>query len=72
VNRWLRPSVTLVSVTALLVPYGSHPWSWLGGPLAAAAMRALDQIARKPARPAPARTRSVRGAAIPTRPDPTD
>jgi membrane protease YdiL (CAAX protease family) len=54
VNRFATPLV-LVLVTALLFAYGHHPWSWVGGPLAAFGVWALDRKSREPAAPSPAR-----------------
>jgi hypothetical protein len=51
----LAPAFVLVFVTALLLGYGSHPWSWLAGPVAALALWSLDRKAHKPRMPAPAR-----------------
>jgi hypothetical protein len=39
----LGPSLILVSVTMLLAAYGSTRWSWIAGPVAAVATRALDK-----------------------------
>ena len=44
----------LVAVTALLLAYGNHPWSWVAGPVAAMFVWALDRKSREPAEPAPA------------------
>jgi hypothetical protein len=52
--RRFSPLIVLVVVTGLLAAYGNSPWSWLAGPLAAAALRALELRAREPAAPAPA------------------
>ena len=48
------PTVVLVAVTALLLAYGNHPWSWVAGPVAAMFVWALDRKSREPAEPAPA------------------
>ena len=53
----LAPVFVLVAVTALLVGYGSYPWSWLAGPLAALAVWSLDRKAHKPGAPAPTHLR---------------
>src|SRR5215217_7603110 len=39
------PSVILVTVTPLLAAFGSTRWSWLAGPIAATAVRALGGAA---------------------------
>ncbi len=44
----LAPASVLVLVTALLLGYGSHPWSWLAGPIAALVLWGLDRKAREP------------------------
>jgi len=54
----LHPVLLLVLVTALLLGYGSHPWSWLAGPIAALALWSLDRKAHEPGAPAPAHLRS--------------
>jgi hypothetical protein len=51
--RQLAPLLLFVAVTALLAAYG-HTGSWAIGPLAAAALWALERRAREPAEPAPA------------------
>ena len=51
-NR-LAPSLVLLSVTALLLFYGQHPWSWLGGPIASLFVWSLDRKAHEPSAPAP-------------------
>jgi len=51
----LRPSLVLVSVTALLLLYGPYPWSWLAGPVASLFVWGLDRNAHEPSLPAPAR-----------------
>ena len=50
----LAPAFVLVLVTALLFGYGTHPWSWLAGPIAALVLWSLDRKARKPVAHAPA------------------
>jgi len=61
----LAPSVVLLSVTALLLFYGRHPWSWLGGPVASLFVWGFDRMAHEPAPPAPARIeRGPRPAAV--------
>jgi len=57
VSRYLPASATLVSVTGLLLAYGSTQWSWLAGPVAALAIWALDLDleTRRPAEQEPAR-----------------
>jgi hypothetical protein len=42
VRRFLPASATLVSLTGLLLLQGSTRWSWVAGPVAALAIRALD------------------------------
>jgi hypothetical protein len=54
VTRVLPEFATLVSVTPLLLLYGSTDWSWLAGPVAALAIWALDADRRVPAGAAPA------------------
>jgi hypothetical protein len=54
--RRFSPLIVLVVVTGLLAAYGNSHWSWLAGPIAAAALRALELSAREPASPAAART----------------
>ncbi|HXK14132.1 MAG TPA: hypothetical protein VNH45_06320 [Gaiellaceae bacterium] len=44
----LAPAFMLVLVTALLLGYGNHPWSWLAGPIAALVLWGLDRKAREP------------------------
>ena len=44
----VAPCIVLVTVTALLLGFGTHPWSWLGGPIAAVAVWGLDHKAREP------------------------
>jgi hypothetical protein len=70
--RPLAPPVTLVTVTALLVPFGSHPWSWLAGPVASLAVWSLGHVAHRPSAPSPARARVQRTAILPTSPEATD
>jgi hypothetical protein len=62
VNRFATPLV-LVLVTGLLYGYGRHSWSWLGGPLAALGVWALDRKSREPAAPSPARAERRRDPA---------
>jgi hypothetical protein len=50
----LAPVFVLITVTALLLGFGSHPWSWLAGPIAALAIWSLDRNSRTPGAPAPA------------------
>jgi hypothetical protein len=45
--------VVLVAVTALLLGYGPHPWSWLSGPVAALFLWSLDRKAHEPGEAAP-------------------
>ena len=68
-TRWLSPSATLVVVTVLLVPYGSHRWSWVAGPIAALAIWSLDHVARRPSAPAPARARAQRVSTLGAEPE---
>ena len=70
-RRFLPPSLTLVLVTGLLVPYGSQRWSWLAGPIASLAIWALDRVAHEPAAPAPARARARHAVTLPTEPEPS-
>jgi hypothetical protein len=49
----LAPAFVLVLVTALLLGYGNHPWSWLAGPIAALVLWGLDRKAHEPVAPAP-------------------
>jgi hypothetical protein len=51
------PFFVLVLVTALLLAYGAHPWSWLAGPIAALALLSLDRKAREPGASASAHAR---------------
>ncbi|MEA2423728.1 MAG: hypothetical protein QOH13_138 [Thermoleophilaceae bacterium] len=53
----LAPAVVLVTVTSLLLGFGSHPWSWLAGPVAALAVWGLDRKAHEPGVPAAAHVR---------------
>jgi hypothetical protein len=46
-TRLAAPIVLLV-VTTLLGAYGHHAWSWVGGPVAAVAIWALDRTAHAP------------------------
>ena len=71
-TRFLPPSVTLVAVTLLLVPYGSHRWSWFAGPVASLAIWSLYHVARRPSEPAPAHARTQRVATLPGEPTPVD
>jgi hypothetical protein len=48
------PHLVLCTVTALLLAYGNHGWSWLAGPLAALFVWALDRKAHEPSEPVPA------------------
>jgi len=61
VTRSHAPSAILVTVTPLLVVFGSTRWSWLGGPVASLAVWALGHVAREPATPS-ARAAAVRRA----------
>jgi len=54
VNR-IAPVVVLVAVTALLLGYGRHPWSWLAGPIAAVVVWSFDRKAHEPSVPAASR-----------------
>jgi hypothetical protein len=47
VNR-IAPLSVFVLVTTLLLAFGSYPWSWVAGPLAALALWSLDRKAREP------------------------
>jgi hypothetical protein len=51
VNRH-APGLVFVLVTALLVGFGRHPWSWIAGPIAAALVWSLDHF-RPEREPAP-------------------
>ena len=51
-NRFAAP-IVLVLVTPLLAGYGRFGWSWLAGPVAAAAIWALDRRAHAPLEPTP-------------------
>jgi hypothetical protein len=51
----MAPVVVLVAVTALLLGYGRHPWSWIAGPIAAVFVWSLDRQAREHGAPAPPR-----------------
>jgi len=53
----LAPVFVLIAVTTLLLGYGSYPWSWLAGPIAALAVWSLDRNAHRPGAPAPAHLR---------------
>jgi hypothetical protein len=55
VSRHLIPFTVLISVTGVLVPYGSTSWAWLGGPIAATVIWLLERRSHAPAEPAPAR-----------------
>jgi len=44
----LAPSLLLVLVTTLLLLYGRFSWSWAAGPVAAAALWALERKTRAP------------------------
>jgi hypothetical protein len=60
----LAPVLVLVIVTALQLGYGSHTWSWAGGPVAALAVWGLDLLARKPeATPRPSTLHTAPGIA---------
>lgn len=48
----LAPLTVLVLVTTLLHFYGNFSWSWLGGPVAALALLALDRKSHEPSAPA--------------------
>jgi len=50
----VAPCIVLVTVTALLLGFGNHPWSWLAGPIAALAVWGLDRKVREPGARAPA------------------
>jgi hypothetical protein len=63
VSHRLIPFVILISVTGLLVPYGSTSWAWLAGPVAATAIWLLERRSHAPAEPAPARRAVVDQAA---------
>lgn len=52
-NRF-APVFVLVIVTTLFAGYGSHPWSWLAGPVAALAVWSFDLKAHEPSAPAQA------------------
>jgi hypothetical protein len=54
VSRFLPAPIVLVTVTGLLLAYGSTRWSWIAGPIAALAIWALDLETAEPAEPAPA------------------
>jgi len=54
------PTTILLTVTPLLAGYGSASWSWLGGPVAALAVWALEHAVR--GQPAASET------AVPVRP----
>jgi hypothetical protein len=53
----VTPCIVLVTVTALLLGFGSHPWSWLAGPIAALMVWGLDRKAHEPGAHAPAHVR---------------
>jgi hypothetical protein len=40
--------IVLIAVTALLLAYGTHPWSWLAGPIASLLVWSLDRSAHEP------------------------
>jgi hypothetical protein len=48
------PTLVLVTVTSLLLGYGSHQMSWLAGPVAALAVWSLDRKSHAPTASAPA------------------
>ncbi|MFL5926739.1 MAG: hypothetical protein ACJ77E_07375 [Gaiellaceae bacterium] len=50
----LAPTLVLVSVTTLLLVYGGHPWSWVGGPVASLFLWVLDRSTGEPSPAAPA------------------
>jgi hypothetical protein len=50
----VAPCIVLVTVTALLLGFGTHPWSWLAGPISALAVWGLDRKAGEPGARAPA------------------
>ena len=56
------PCIVLITVTALLLGFGSHPWSWLAGPIAALAVWGLDRKAHEPGPRAPAHVRRTPAA----------
>ena len=62
-NRF-APPVVLVVVTGLFLGYGRFSWSWLAGPVAAAAIWAVDRKAHAPAEPAPAHARRLEPAPV--------
>ena len=61
----LYPVFVLVLVTALLLGYGSHTWSWLAGPIAALALWGLDRNAHTPGAPAPTHQQRLAPAPAP-------
>lgn len=62
-NRLAAP-IVLVVVTGLFAGYGRFSWSWLAGPVAALAIRALERKARAPRSPAPAHVRRLAPAPV--------
>jgi hypothetical protein len=44
----VAPCIVLVTVTALLLGFGTHPWSWGGGAHAPLAVWGRDHNAREP------------------------
>lgn len=48
----LPPSLTFLAVTALLMLYGHHAWSWIAGPVAGLVVWELDGFSHLPAEPA--------------------
>jgi hypothetical protein len=58
------PQLVLVVVTGLLIAYGSHTWSWLGGPVAALFVWGLELKAREPSTPAPAHAQRMDPAPV--------
>ena len=50
----VAPCIVLVTVTTLLLGFGTHPWSWLAGPISALTIWGLDRKVREPVARAPA------------------
>jgi hypothetical protein len=46
----LAAPLVLLLVTTLLYAYGGHAWSWVGGPVAALAIWALERKPHEPSR----------------------